>query len=43
MEECKWNFKILGFHARLTKSGRFLIIGKKKGQWVEFVSIALTT
>ena len=35
MEECRFNIKILGHFIRLTKNNKFIILGKRQGQWIE--------
>ena len=39
MDECKWNYKFLGHYFRLTKSNKFMILGKRQGQWKEILSL----
>jgi hypothetical protein len=39
MEECKFNFKFLNHYFRDTKNNKFKIIGKRKEQWIEIISI----
>lgn len=39
MEECKWNYELLGYYIRFTKSNKFIILGQKEGQWRELVNI----
>ena len=39
MEECKWNYELLGYYIRFTKYNKFIILGKKEGQWRELVNI----
>jgi len=38
MDKCKWNYKILGLYLRLTESDRFIILGKRQGQWRALVN-----
>jgi len=35
MEQTKWNFKIFNHYLRLTLENRFIILGKREGQWKE--------
>ena len=39
MEECKWNYKLLGYYIRFTKSNKLIILGQKEEQWLELVNI----
>jgi hypothetical protein len=41
MEECKWNFKIFNNYIRYTKSNKFIILAKRKGQWIEIFKLKL--
>jgi len=38
MDKCKWNYKVLGHYVRLTESNKFMILGKRQGQWVVVIS-----
>ena len=42
MDECKWNFRLLKHYVRLTKTNKFIILGKRQGQWREVVNINFT-
>jgi len=42
MDKCKWNFKVLQHYIRMTEYYRFIILGKRQGQWRELVNINFT-